>query len=648
MLYRYRRWLPFAVGLVYAVILHLILGMDGLWDTANYHVYIGWAAWQGLGYGAGAVAQYHTYLNPVLDMVNFATWSLHPAVGATVHAAAFGAVILVVYRLVDLFLPAIVTGRRRVVWAGAAVAVGATGAMTVSLFGTWTNEHLTALPILVALYMVVRADKRLPWWHFGIVGLLAGVAVGCKLTALPYVAGLAVAVIIASWGRWRWWLVFGGGLLAGYGLTDGLFMVWRWQATSNPLFPFAQVWLGGQAADWRPASPFEWRQLGTYLALPFTWLYRGDTAEAGPMRDPRLLLAYAGFGVAGWSAWRRRLDRQQVIVLAFFATSWLVWLGLFRIYRYLVVLELLVGIVLLIALSHWIGQWQRRQILAGMAILTVALGVGTVYPDWGRRPWSTPFARSTIADTVALQGGQTALYAGPHQTYLAPELTAAGITTANIMSQAWWDGPRGDNPVDKHSVLVGPAEPVVFVQSKRTDIRELSPYLQRLYPDQFWYCQPASSNMKWQPYVCSFRTGEQMPRLELGQTYTFAASELVFGDGWGNAESSYRWSASQTAALWLQLANVPAGCSLAGTLTGQTLGEQTIELSINGQAVNSTTTDGLVNWVFMMPGETIPGRKELSLAFHFPQATSPGPADKRLLALALQMLRFDCVATEGQ
>ncbi|QQR52795.1 hypothetical protein IPG36_01585 [bacterium] len=91
MLYRYRHWLPFAVGLVYAVILHLILGMDGLWDTANYHVYIGWAAWQGLGYGAGAVAQYHTYLNPVLDMVNSATWSLHPAVGATVHAAALGA-----------------------------------------------------------------------------------------------------------------------------------------------------------------------------------------------------------------------------------------------------------------------------------------------------------------------------------------------------------------------------------------------------------------------------------------------------------------------------------------------------------------------------------------------------------------------------
>ncbi|QQR52796.1 hypothetical protein IPG36_01590 [bacterium] len=76
--------------------------------------------------------------------------------------------------MVDLILPAIVTGRRRVVWAGVAVAIGATGAMTVSLFGTWTNEHLTALPILVALYMVVRADKRLPWWHFGIVGLLAG------------------------------------------------------------------------------------------------------------------------------------------------------------------------------------------------------------------------------------------------------------------------------------------------------------------------------------------------------------------------------------------------------------------------------------------------------------------------------------------
>ncbi|QQR52798.1 hypothetical protein IPG36_01600 [bacterium] len=78
--------------------------------------------------------------------------------------------------------------------------------------------------------------------------------------------------------------------------------------------------------------------------------------------------------------------------------------GLFRIYRYLVVLELLVGAVLVIALSHWIGQWRWRQILTGLAILAVALGVGTVYPDWGRRPWSDPFARSNIAATVTLQG----------------------------------------------------------------------------------------------------------------------------------------------------------------------------------------------------------------------------------------------------
>jgi hypothetical protein len=623
--------------------------MDALWDTANYHMYIGWAAWQGLGYTAGAVAQYHTYLNPLLDMVNYAAFSLSPLAGAAWQAGVLAGTLALVYRLARQLVPAGVDGWRAETMAATAVAVGATGAMTVSLFGSWTNEHQMALLMLGGLYLVVTPGRG-GWWRYAAAGLLAGGALGCKLTALPYVAGLMAAMVVVQWGRWRLWLVMVVGVMVGFGLADGLFMVWRWQATGNPLYPFAGAWLGGQVASWQPATPFDWRQLGYYVMLPVTWLWRGDTAEAGPLRDPRLLLAYLGLGAAAWLAWRRRLRRMEAAVLVFFGTSWVVWLVTFRIYRYLVTLELLVGAVLLIGFGRWMGRWtgrwDRRWLTAALVVLAVGLSLLTAYPDWGRRPWQAVFERSTIVDVVEQQGGGTVLYAGPRLAYLSPELAAAGVPYANALAQSWWDGERADSPVDTHAVAVAPPARVVFVQSRPTDIRDYSSYLKALYPDQFYYCLPVSSNMKWQPYVCAFRTADQMPRLTLGQSYHFDAGELIFGEGWGNAEAQYRWSAGNVAKLWLQVADVPEGCQLRGLIEGRTFGQQTMDLTVNNEPAGHLETDGRVSWSFEVLGGTGGGRRELQLAWLLPKAASPGPQDKRELALAFETISFVCQTEE--
>lgn len=644
-IYHYRRWVPFTVGLVYALVLHLALGMDALWDTANYHMYIGWAAWRGLGYTAGAVAQYHTYLNPVLDMVNYGLFSWHTLAGAAWQALVLAGVMALVYRLAQAVMPAGLKGRRAELVAAGAVALGATGAMTVSLFGSWTNEHQIALLMLGTLYLVVMPGRS-GWRRYAVAGILAGVALGLKLTALPYVLGLLVAALVMNWGRvkWRWWICLAVGIVLGFGLTDGLFMIWRWQATGNPLYPFAGGLFGGQAAAWQPATPFDWRQVGSYIVLPVTWLYRGDTSEAGPLRDPRMLLIYAGLAGAGWVAWRRRLRRVELAVVMFAGTSWLWWLLGFRIYRYLVTLELLVGVVVLIGLGPWLTKWPERKLLAGALVAVVSLGLLTVYPDWGRRPWQATFEKSNIAEVVKEQGGGMVLYAGPHLTYLSRELAAAGIPYTNALAQGWWDGERADNPVDVHEVAVAPPAKVLFIQSKKTDIRDYSPYLKSLYPDQFYYCLQASSNMKWQPLVCAFRTAEQMPSLTLGQSYRFDARELVFGEGWGNAEPEYRWSAAKSSRLWLQVANVSEGCRLEGRIEGQTLGKQDMKLRINGAEAGQLETDGNLVWSFMVPGEATDSRRELAMELHFPDAAVPGPQDRRELALALNTIEFECQA----
>ena len=102
--------------------------MDSSWDTANYHLYIGWAAATGHFYDFGAVAQYRAYVNPVLDLFNYLAFSRSAYAGAALHSAVFAANACLVFALaprlgVDAPYPR--------VGAGLAVAIGMSGAMTV-------------------------------------------------------------------------------------------------------------------------------------------------------------------------------------------------------------------------------------------------------------------------------------------------------------------------------------------------------------------------------------------------------------------------------------------------------------------------------------------------------------------------------------
>src|SRR5438128_1188807 len=86
------RWTAAAVFLLafaLAIPIQAKLGMDSTWDTANYHFYIGWAAATGYLYEFGAVSQYRAYLNPLLDLVNYAAFHRNAYVGALLHSLIF-------------------------------------------------------------------------------------------------------------------------------------------------------------------------------------------------------------------------------------------------------------------------------------------------------------------------------------------------------------------------------------------------------------------------------------------------------------------------------------------------------------------------------------------------------------------------------
>ncbi|MCA8902188.1 MAG: hypothetical protein KDA53_13185, partial [Hyphomonas sp.] len=105
------------------------------------------------------------------------------------------------------------------------------------------NDHLAAGAFIAALLFLVRRDGQAPGWKAaGAAALLMGLAIGMKLTAIVYAAGLAAAVLVAvpGWAaRGRAVLAAAVAGLAGILLTGGWWFHVLWEAYGNPVFPMA-------------------------------------------------------------------------------------------------------------------------------------------------------------------------------------------------------------------------------------------------------------------------------------------------------------------------------------------------------------------------------------------------------------------------
>lgn len=636
--------LVFIIVLLYSIYLHRHLGMDGFWDTANYHLYLGWALWHVPSYEFGAVAQYQTFLNPLIDAVNYALFAVHPFLGAAFHSLCLALAVVMVYRVAVKTLGPSESGRYVPV---IAAAMGATGVMTVSLFGSFTNEHITALLIVSALgVLVVRSGTPSDRVAPVIAGLLMGIAAGLKLTAAPYVAGLFVTVALVSKFNVKSICLIVAAVALGLLLTDGMFMALRWRVYHNPIFPLANNFFHSQyfPLQWKSFGSFELSRLPYYLSLPVRWLYSGDLSESNVVRDGRLLLGYIGVALTFFSVvfQRKTLRNEERLVLFFFVFSWLAWILFFRIYRYLVVLELISGVVFVVGLLRVIPPakaWSRT------SLTLLALGflfAVTVYPDWGRRPWSKEFASSDVTKLLERTGADVVFFADERVSYLAAELHVTKIPFRNLFSQSWYDGDRKGNPVDPKSIALSKQSKVYFLQYSMDDPRSKSSYLAGLFNRHRYQCKQSATNMVWSPYLCRFDEIRDVAEIDIGRAYDYASPALVFNFGWSSSEPGFRWSEGNTSSLSVSLPALPASCSLSVSIKGNTLGKQRIDLLVAGQARLTEDFAGPVEMTLRMDTTTFAGGRPVEMRFHLPDAASPKNGDPRVLAFAFQSLRFRC------
>jgi hypothetical protein len=384
----------------------LLLGKDADWDFLNYHWYNPYAFLTGRMGVDVAVAHHATYYNPLPDIPFYLiATSISSAAAVFALGAAQGLNAVPLYWMSRATLAA----PYRLWGAGLITLLGLSGSMTARLIGKNNNDNLLSVLVLFALAIVVCASGKLAkggrtalLWS-ALAGFLVGSAAGLKPVEAIYAMGLAAALLVIP-GRPQARLArLAAGALGGASgvlIFGGFWFLTLAKLTGNPLFPYFNDLFGSPLAleaSYRDLRFIPEGLIGA-LSYPFRFSIDYRLADDMPFRDFRVLAAYVAvpLSLAAWAA-GRAAHRPLVmtdglrIIFAFAGASYVAWLLLFGIYRYLITLEMLAPLLIVGALGLIPASPRVRLFASGIVLLALALA--TRYDFGPRAGLSDPHVR---------------------------------------------------------------------------------------------------------------------------------------------------------------------------------------------------------------------------------------------------------------
>jgi hypothetical protein len=285
---------------------------------------------------------------------------------------------------------------------------------SIYVVGTTYYDALVGMPVFLALLLIARAGPAIFDGPLGraipvmlCAGMAVGAAVGLKQTVVPFAVGIGLALLLTP-GPYRQRLAnaasYGVGLGIGVIAVSGFWLWHLWQLTGNPLFPYFNDLFHSPLAPvasnrTRYAMPRNALEAVTYPFV-FTWAPWRITS---PARDLKLLVAYlvvpvgiacALFGRRRGTGNRLAEPRFGLFLLIAMAATYVVWLWLFSIYRYVVPLEMLVPLLVVVAVG-FMPLTTGRRLLALAVLLLLVVPIQPSNSDrlpWGNLAWQ-PFVQ---------------------------------------------------------------------------------------------------------------------------------------------------------------------------------------------------------------------------------------------------------------
>jgi hypothetical protein len=415
-----RRW-NVAVDLCLVATCALIaalLEQDANWDQLQYHY---WYPWQ-LFHGGFTDPDLYggRFQNPLPQVPFYLLVDGLPAQWAQAALGALAGVAAVITRRVAArVLPA--EGGWLLTLSTLAALLGMVGAGFRSELGTSYSDVLLAVMLLGGLLLILRRGT----WPAAWAGLLAGAATGLKYTSAPFAVAALVALLILPGARGRRLATWLAGAAAGWLLTGGWWAWNLWRTYDSPVFPF---WNTLFRSRWYPGANLTDERYGVAGAGQWlTWPWDMATGSARvldlPVRDPRWLLL--GIAVVAIAVLHRRVTSAGAAVLAFTLTGLVVWLGVFGVIRYAIPAEMLVGVLVVLALSLAVSP---RVAAALTLALIVAAGLLTTSAASRRVPFADRWYEVAAGAFAAVRPGDVVLVDGQYpSTFLLPDQLPAGV-----------------------------------------------------------------------------------------------------------------------------------------------------------------------------------------------------------------------------
>ena len=406
--HRISRFFPWLAGPLFFGLLALFLGQDANWDLRNYHLYNPFAFLHHRLDFDMVPAQVANFYNPLLHIPFYwAVMALPPMVTGFLIGAIQGLNFPI---LVGIAHSVMGEEREHPPWHYyLAALIGLLGAGTLAELGATFGDNLISLPLLGGLWLLLanfhhlRQEKTVRIFLIvACAGILTGMAAGLKQPSATFAVGWCAAFLVlpvAISRRIMLAFCFGIGVLAGIAITGGFWMHELWAHYGNPLFPYFNDFFRspmGAAAPYRDIHflpPSLWES----IFLPFLMVFNPFRVGEIEFRDLRFVLLILTLIPTAIFALRRigadfqpPLTRHKgFFLLTAIVVSYLVWLKLFAIYRYLLPLEMLAPLAIWLLLDRFPFRLPVRNmaILACMLIWIVTLKPG----NWGRVPWSSDY-----------------------------------------------------------------------------------------------------------------------------------------------------------------------------------------------------------------------------------------------------------------
>jgi len=404
----------------------LLLGKEAGWDFRNYHWYNPYAL---LNHRLGvdlAVGHHATYYNPLIDVPVYWIGRHAPAwVAGAFLGAMFGMVVsllgAIAYRIVAIPQPNL-----RLLIASTVALIGAAGGGAFSAIGSTSNDVPVAMGIFAALLMIVSQFNRLQRVELDrslllsmfAAGCLAGMSVGLKFTVAVYAPGLVATVFVSARGlrkRSYCTLSLCVGIAVGVALFAGYWMTRMWQFGRNPVFPYfnhlfhSPLLIEGSYRD----TTYVPDDALTAWLFPFFFTADSYYVAEWPFRDAHILLAYVAIPITLAMMLFKRINTNSLVnarlalsLFVFAGASYLAWLLLFGIYRYVIPLEMLSPLLVTIAVMLW-PMRPAKQLALLIALLVLSQSIVKLTLE--RLPWDRDYV---VASVPALPNQSMVLMSG--------------------------------------------------------------------------------------------------------------------------------------------------------------------------------------------------------------------------------------------